>query len=322
MRMRGNRGLGRTGVGRGRETGGTRWRRGGSCCATNLDNGGKGEREGKGKTSSASKAKSFGPETQPDWVRDLYQQAEDFPEEEYLKELLKDTGGDPAKIEANARRKLAQNVGEANKKTFEGEVVGAEGQGQHQHELAQMHVRFDEVDTFNLWIWFEFFSEPSEAEQEMLASVLDAWFVLGKLGSFNTVNLQISNSFEHSTSFFQYDESCLDTSLPAMFHEMEEPEFSGRNGRFWVNLGTCDEIALDLLINALHNFSNEYVSIRTLQIGGKSLASGTLDGWEAPARPTPFKQNADQVREINESIADDLSRIYNAEEGESNSQFQ
>ena len=148
-------------------------------------------------------------------MKDLYKQAEDFPEEEYLQELLRDTGGDPAKIEANARRKLAESVGRESNPQAE----------RQQHDLAQMHVRFSQVDPFNLWIWLEFYSEPSEAEQEMLSSVLDAWFILGKLGSFNTVNLQLSNSFEHSASFFEYDDSQLDTSLPAAFHEMEQPEF-------------------------------------------------------------------------------------------------
>lgn len=166
----------------------------------------------------ASPEDGFGPASppeQPQWLKDLYKQAEDFPEEEYLQELLRDTGGDPAKIEANARRKLAESVGRESNPQAE----------QQQHDLAQMHVRFSQVDPFNLWIWLEFYSEPSEAEQEMLSSVLDAWFILGKLGSFNTVNLQLSNSFEHSASFFEYDDSQLDTSLPAAFHEMEQPEF-------------------------------------------------------------------------------------------------
>ena len=166
----------------------------------------------------ASPEDGFGPASppeQPQWLKDLYKQAEDFPEEEYLQELLRDTGGDPAKIEANARRKLAESVGRESNPQAE----------RQQHDLAQMHVRFSQVDPFNLWIWLEFYSEPSEAEQEMLSSVLDAWFILGKLGSFNTVNLQLSNSFEHSASFFEYDDSQLDTSLPAAFHEMEQPEF-------------------------------------------------------------------------------------------------
>ena len=99
-----------------------------------------------------------------------------------------------------------------------------------------------------------------------------------------------------------------------MFHEMEEPEFRGRLGRFWANLGTCDEIALDLLINAMHNFSNEYVSVRTLQIGGRALQSEGAEEWVAPARPSPFKQEADSAREISESIADDLSKIFGEDE--------
>jgi len=248
---------------------------------------------------------AFGPVEQPEWVRDLYQQAEDFPEEEYLRDLLDETGGDPAKIEANARRRLAKDVGQASKPP-------PGGTASPPADAARMSVLFDEVDTFNLWVWLEFYSEPSEPEREMLSSVLDAWFVLGRLGSFNTANLQLSNSFEHSASHFAYDESALDSSLPATFHEMEEPEFSGRSCRFWCNLGTCDEIAIDLLLNALHNFSCEYVGIRRVQVGGAGLAAEDALGgvWRAPTRPGPFGREREEMDGIAESIRDDLGAIF------------
>jgi len=119
------------------------------------------------------------------------------------------------------------------------------------------------------------------------------------------VNLQLSNSFETSASYFNYDESELDTSLPAMFHEMEQPEFRGSVGRFWINMGTCDEIALDLLINALNNFSREYVGIRQVQVGGQSM-----QGWRAPPKASAFTGEADAARAINDSIKEDLNKIY------------
>jgi len=141
----------------------------------------------------------------------------------------------------------------------------------------------------------------------MLLNVLDSWFILGKLGAFNTLNLQLSNSFESGASFFSYDVTELESSLPAMFHEMEQPEFhpSAALGRFWVNIGTCDEIAFDMLINALNNFSREYVGIREVQVGGAAMA-----GWDAPARMSAFQRDAEATQTINDSIQEDLRQIY------------
>ena len=41
-----------------------------------------------------------------------------------------------------------------------------------------------------LQLWLEFVQSPSSREQELLESVLKAWFMLGKLGGFNSSNLQ------------------------------------------------------------------------------------------------------------------------------------
>lgn len=38
----------------------------------------------------------------------------------------------------------------------------------------------------------EFHNPPNENDVEMLDSVMRAWFVVGKLGGFNTQNLQVS----------------------------------------------------------------------------------------------------------------------------------
>jgi len=263
---------------------------------------------------SSSDRASFGPEVGPEppgWVKDLYQQQEDFPEETYLQDLLRDTGGDPVKIEANARRKLAEsnmthnnNNNNNNRRSSQGGGEPRVNQNQSEYTAeAQMRVTFEEVDCFSLWIWFEFWEVPSEPEREMLANVLDSWFILGKLGSFNTLNLQLNNNYNTNVSFFNYDESELESSLPAAFHEMEQPEYQDHVGRFWVDLGTCDELAIDVLINALHNFSREYVSIRELQIGG--LARGP---WTAPKKANLFQQEA--AKGIQESILQDLDKIF------------
>ena len=50
-------------------------------------------------------------------------------------------------------------------------------------------------------------------------------------------------------------------------HEVSEVETRGEWCRFWVDMGTADEMALDVLINAMSHFSQEYSGIRTLGEG-------------------------------------------------------
>ena len=53
-------------------------------------------------------------------------------------------------------------------------------------------------------------------------------------------------------------------------HNMGEVEYRGIWARCWFDLGTSDAIALDVLINALRQFSREYVAITSLIIGGEN----------------------------------------------------
>lgn len=49
-----------------------------------------------------------------------------------------------------------------------------------------------------------------------------------------------------------------------------------------VDLGTADELALDILINSLTTLSSEHVGIRRLVIGGDN------DEWPAPEQENPI----------------------------------
>lgn len=40
---------------------------------------------------------------------------------------------------------------------------------------------------FNTFLWFEFYLEPNEHEKELLHTILESWFVLGRLGGYNQV---------------------------------------------------------------------------------------------------------------------------------------
>lgn len=139
-----------------------------------------------------------------------------------------------------------------------------------------MHVEFRECDLFDLWIWLEFVTIPSPIEQQYVEEVLNSWFLLGKLGGFNAENLQVQET-GLDISYTQYDEELADSSLMALMHNMSEVEYEGNWARCWFDLGTSDAIALDVLINALKQFSKDYVTIERLIVGGEN------PDWRIPA---------------------------------------
>ena len=153
--------------------------------------------------------------------------------------------------------------------------------------------------------------------------MIDAWYTLGHLGGFNTLNMQVPprppppppfararlcvpvhsiqprSRLIRRTSLFRvlgrltpaHASSCgavrqvteqgegvsymnydvkegVQTSEFALFHNMEEVEYKANWARFWVDMGTADEMALDILINSLMQLSREYVGIKSAIIGG------------------------------------------------------
>jgi Protein of unknown function (DUF3531) len=132
-----------------------------------------------------------------------------------------------------------------------------------------MQVQFREFNPFDLWIWLEFTTMPSPAERQYIEEVFDSWFYLGKLGGFNAENLQVQDT-GLDISYMNYDEDAADNSLMALMHNMAEFEYEGTWARCWFDLGTSDAIAIDVLINALKQLSREFVTIKTLIIGGEN----------------------------------------------------
>jgi|SRR6478672_1087641 len=132
-----------------------------------------------------------------------------------------------------------------------------------------MQVQFREFNPFDVWIWVEFNTVPSEREKQYLEEVFDSWFFLGKLGGFNAENIQVQD-IGLEISYMDYDAEVADNSLMALMHNMSEFEYEGTWGRCWFDLGTSDAIALDILINALKQLSKEYMPIERLIIGGEN----------------------------------------------------
>jgi hypothetical protein len=132
-----------------------------------------------------------------------------------------------------------------------------------------MNIQFREFNPFNVWIWIKFSNVPAEREKQYVEEVLDSWFFLGKLGGFNAENLQVQD-VGLDISYMEYDEDTSNTSLLALMHNMGDVEYEGTWARCWFDLGTSDAIALDVLINALRQFSQDYVHLEQLIIGGEN----------------------------------------------------
>lgn len=132
-----------------------------------------------------------------------------------------------------------------------------------------MKIEFREFNQFDLWIWIEFSTVPSDAEKQYVEELFRSWFYIGKLGGFNAENLQIQEE-GLDLSYMQYDEQRNSDSLISLMHNMGDFEYLGTWARCWFDLGTSDAIALDVLINALIQLSQEYVKLEVLYIGGEN----------------------------------------------------
>lgn len=145
-----------------------------------------------------------------------------------------------------------------------------------------MQVQFREFNAFDLWMWLEFSTVPSDMEKRYIEELFNSWFYLGKLGGFNAENLQVQEE-GLDISHMNYDEQMADNSLMALMHNMGEFEYLGTWARCWFDLGTSDAIALDILINALKQLSKEYLSIERLCIGGENQDWSVEDSESRPS---------------------------------------
>ncbi|MFN5193232.1 MAG: DUF3531 family protein [Cyanobacteriota bacterium] len=141
-----------------------------------------------------------------------------------------------------------------------------------------MQVRFRDVDPFGCWLWLRFRDPPSQGERGYVEGVLDSWFVLGKLGGFNAGSLQVQDA-GGDLSWIPYSEEEATQSLPALMHAISGLDVRGDWARCWVDLGTSDPLALDVLINALRQLDRDVVEIAELVVGGIN------DDWPIDADP-------------------------------------
>ena len=130
-----------------------------------------------------------------------------------------------------------------------------------------MEVSFREIDPFNCWIWLRFADVPTQGEQNYIDGIFDSWYVIGQLGGFNAENLQ-SHQEGSDLSWMSYDNDEAKSVLPSLMHNVGQLEYQGEWARCWLDLGTCDPLAFDVLINALRQIDVDIVQLKELLIGG------------------------------------------------------
>lgn len=131
-----------------------------------------------------------------------------------------------------------------------------------------MKVSFSDFDAMDSYIWMELYNTPSEKDIDIIGSVIRAWYLLGCLGGYNSLNMQLTRVPVNER--LSYNEKVEDEILPACFNNIGELEFQHNWGRFWVDLGTSDPLALDIFINSFTAVSSDYVGIKKLTFGGQN----------------------------------------------------
>ncbi|GAB2223267.1 hypothetical protein Droror1_Dr00017406 [Drosera rotundifolia] len=134
-------------------------------------------------------------------------------------------------------------------------------------------VEFRDFNPVDQHIWFQLYGSPSDRDVDLIGGVIQSWYVMGRLGAFNSSNLQLaSESMEYNPL---YDADKGFKVMPSSFHDIGDVEFQDDWGRVWVDLGTCDYFAIDVLLNCLTVLSSEYVGIKKIIFGGRKIGD-----WE------------------------------------------
>jgi hypothetical protein len=211
----------------------------------------------------------------PQWVLDLVKDAENDPE---LATLLMGTDGDPQAIRTKMRESLFPKFSDIL--------------GKNSGDFSVPIVTFRDLeDLSSLWVWVEFKDYPGDLTKENFDEAIKAFFIAGKLGGFNSLNLQVFFSGEAELSFFQYNLHDARDKMPSCFHELGDIEYDGRWARFFLDMGTTDELSPDILINMLIGFSKDITTLSQIILGGEN------SNWQRPYRQSRIQQLWSQIHE-------------------------
>ncbi|KAA3482615.1 Glycoside hydrolase, clan GH-D [Gossypium australe] len=172
----------------------------------------------------------------PSWAKVLENACKD---DEELRAVLGDSIGDPEQMRKRIEERVRKKGRDFNKKK-----TGS---------LLAFKVTFRDFNPLDSYIWFELYGSPSDREVNLIGSVIQSWYVMGRLGAFNSSNLQGFNV------------------MPSSFHDISDVEFQDNWGRVWVDLGTSDFLSIDVLLNCM----TVYLGIQQIVFGGRQMGD-----WE------------------------------------------
>ncbi|BBN18631.1 hypothetical protein MPTK1_8g04100 [Marchantia polymorpha subsp. ruderalis] len=198
----------------------------------------------------------------PEWATILEDACKDDVE---LREIIGDSFGNPEEM----RKRVEERVRRKGRDILS-PVTGS---------AIPMTVTFKaDFDATDAHVWLELFGSPSDKDLETIGSVLRSWYLLGRLGAFNSMNMQLTQLPIDARLSYSNDRAA--EALPSAFHNIGDLEFQDNWGRFWVDFGTSDPVAMDVLINAFSAVSSDHVGIKQLVFGGQKLgdwAEGMVD---------------------------------------------
>ncbi|KAE8721857.1 alpha-galactosidase-like [Hibiscus syriacus] len=192
----------------------------------------------------------------PSWAKVLEDACK---EDEELRAVLGDSIGDPEQMRKRIEERVRKKGRDFNKKKT-GSVLS-------------FKVSFRDFNPLDSYIWFELYGSPSDREVNLIGSVIQSWYVMGRLGAFNSSNLQLATASMEYDPIYDADKGF--NVMPSSFHDIGDVEFQDNWGRVWVDLGTSDFFPIDVLLNCMTVLSANYLGIQQIVFGGRRMGD-----WE------------------------------------------
>ncbi|XVF67075.1 hypothetical protein PTKIN_Ptkin10aG0091700 [Pterospermum kingtungense] len=192
----------------------------------------------------------------PAWAKVLENACKD---DEELRAVLGDSIGDPELM----RKRVEERVRKKGRDFYK----------QKTGSVLSFKVSFRDFNPLDSYIWFELYGSPSDREVNLIGTVIQSWYVMGRLGAFNSSNLQLANSSMEYDPLYDADKGFK--VLPSSCHDISDVEFQDNWGRVWVDLGTADLFSIDVFLNCMTVLSANYLGIQQIVFGGHSMGD-----WE------------------------------------------
>mmetsp|Transcript_24584 Transcript_24584/g.43622 ORF Transcript_24584/g.43622 Transcript_24584/m.43622 type:complete len:199 (-) Transcript_24584:784-1380(-) len=106
-----------------------------------------------------------------------------------------------------------------------------------------------------------FYATSSETFKQSLKYVLNSWFILGKFGAYNSLNLQLNYNINEKNDNLSYFDS---SNLTQEIQSVNFIYYDKNSCIINVNLGTSDELSLDILINAVIGLNSNQNEVKKL----------------------------------------------------------